>query len=261
MTRSRLGPGRSLPAVALLLWLAGPAAADSWVDLSHPLGADSLYWPGGSPFELDVLSRGSDPEGRWYAANRFRTPEHLGTHLDAPFHFHPEGWPAEKIPLERMRGPAFVLDVRELARAHRDLAVSAEWIQSWERSRGAPLPRGAVVLIWTGWDALWSDRSRYFGTDRLEDASDLHFPGLSGEGAQVLVDRGVNAVGIDTASIDPGPSQLFETHRVLARANVLIYENLTSLGRVPESSAEFFAFALPIRTGTGSPVRAVVRVK
>jgi kynurenine formamidase len=243
------------------LLFAGRAEGESWVDLSHPLGADTLYWPTGSPFELEVLAQGRDPEGRWYAANRFRTPEHLGTHIDAPFHFHPAGWKTDEIPLERMRGPALVVDARDLARGDPNVAIPASALREFETRRGEEIPRGAVVLIRTGWDAYWSDRARYFGTERPADASDLHFPGLAGDAARLLVARGVHAVGIDTASIDPGRSRLFEAHRILAAANVLIYENLSGLAGLPESGAEFFAFALPIRTGTGGPVRALARLE
>ena len=253
---------RGVLSAALVAVLLAPAArAESWIDLTHPLGAHTLYWPGGTPFELEVLAHGRDDRGRWYAANRFRTPEHLGTHLDAPFHFSPEGWKSDEIPLARMRGPAFVLDVREPARRDRDLAVSAARIRAWEKTRGAPLPAGAVLLVRTGWDAFWSEPKRYFGSESLEDASDLHFPGLAPDAARLLVERGIHTVGIDTASIDPGPGRTFEVHRVLAGANVLIYENLRGLGRVPESGGEFVAFALPIVDGTGGPVRAVVRVR
>ncbi len=252
--------GRLAASLFLALVAATPAnAVDTWVDLSHPLGADTLYWPTGSPFELESLSRGADEAGRWYAANRFRTPEHLGTHLDAPFHFDADGWKAAEIPVERMSGPACVIDVRELAQRNRDLAVGAQVLTAWEARHGA-IPRGAVVLVRTGWDRRWSNRAAYFGSEAEANASDLHFPGLALDAAELLVERGVFAVGIDTASIDHGPSQTFEVHRALARAKLLIYENLSGLERLPERGATFMAFALPIRHGTGGPVRAVALV-
>ena len=246
-------------AVLAVAVLGSGARAESWIDLSHPLDARTLYWPGGAPFELEVVSRGRDTQGRWYAANVYRTAEHLGTHLDAPFHFNAGGWKSDEIPIERMRGPAFVLDMRAEAGADADLAVSASQIRNWER-RHRRLPAGGILLVRTGWDARWGDAERYFGSTRLEDASDLHFPGLAADAAALLVERRVHAVGIDTASIDPGPSRVFEAHRKLAAANVLIYENLRGLGRVPGSGAEFMAFALSISSGTGGPVRAVVRL-
>jgi kynurenine formamidase len=254
---------RRIAAVALLPLAAACGAradsADVWIDLSHPLSAETLYWPTGTPFELEVLSRGADSAGRWYAANRFRTPEHLGTHLDAPIHFDPKGWTAEQIPVERMSGPAFVVDARALADADRDLAIPVSALEGFEKTHGG-ISRGAVVLLRTGWDARWPDRARYFGSTKAGDASDLHFPGLSADAARWLVRRGVHAVGIDTASIDPGPSRTFEAHRALGGANVLVYENLRALDRLPARGAVFYAFPLAIRDGTGGPVRAAASI-
>ncbi len=239
--------------------LAPGARADVWVDLTHPLSAETLYWPTGTPFELEVLERSADERGRWYAANRFRTPEHLGTHLDAPFHFAQNGWQTDQIPLERMHGPARVVDVAQAAADERDLAIPLAALEAFEKKHGK-IAAGDVVLLRTGWDARWPHRASYFGSETPGDASDLHFPGLSGAAAEWLARRGVFAVGIDTASIDPGPSQDFEAHRALAAKNVLVYENLRGLDALPARGATFYAFALPIRTGTGGPVRAVARV-
>jgi kynurenine formamidase len=259
--RTRLPTVAALVAAAFGLGLPLRTLAESWIDLSHPLSAQTLYWPTGSPFELEVLARGSDAAGNWLAMNRFRTPEHLGTHVDAPFHFDREGWKMDKIPLEQMVGPAIVIDVRPLAGANRDVAVGASVVKALEKRRGSPLPAGSIVLIRTGWDAYWSDPARYFGTTRTGDASDLHFPGLAPAAARLLAKRGVKGVGIDSASIDPGQNTLFEAHRILAEANILIFENLRGLGEVPQEGAFFYGFALPIVSGTGVPVRAVVSVK
>lgn len=246
-------------AIALFVLLAAAAGPDLFVDLSHPLSGETIYWPTGSPFELEVLDRGSNDEGRWYAANRFRTPEHLGTHLDAPFHFSERGWRSHEIPLARMTGAAVVVDVREAAAADRDLAVSAARLRAFEAAQGK-LGRGSVVLIWTGWDARWPDRVAYLGSDERGSAAGLHFPGLAQDAARLLVERGVTAVGIDTASIDPGPSRRFEAHRALAASNVLVYENLRGLDRLPVRGAVFHAHGLPIVDGTGGPVRALALI-
>ena len=256
--------GRALAALLLATLAAAcgddPHARGAWVDLSHPLDTTTLYWPTGSPFELEQLARGEDDAGRWYAANRLRTPEHLGTHLDAPFHFARGGWTSLEIPLARMTGPAFVLDVSAAADADRALAIPDTELDRLEQRLGHRVPAGSTLLIRTGWDRYWSDRERYFGSGTQGDASDLHFPGRSERAAEWITARGLSGVGIDTASIDPGPSRNFEAHRVLSAANVLIYENLRGLERLPERGARFWAFSLPVRSGTGGPVRAVARL-
>ncbi|NRA98088.1 MAG: cyclase family protein, partial [Planctomycetes bacterium] len=94
-----------------------------------------------------------------------------------------------------------------------------------------------------------------------EAVKELHFPGLAGEAARWLIDeRRMRAVGIDTASIDPGISSDFEAHRVLAAAQVPVLENVASLDRLPSRGFEVIALPMKIRGGSGAPVRILARV-
>ena len=120
------------------------------------------------------------------------------------------------------------------------------------------MPRGAAVLLRTGWSARWPDRKRYLGDDTPGDASRLHFPAYGVEAARLLVDeRGVAALGLDTASLDHGPSRDFPVHRLAAAANVVGYENLTNLDAVPPTGAWLIALPMKIAGGSGGPLRAV----
>jgi kynurenine formamidase len=117
------------------------------------------------------------------------------------------------------------------------------------------------VLLRTGWSARWPDRKRYLGDDTPGDASNLHFPSFGPEASSVLVrDRRVGALGVDTASIDPGTSKDFPVHRLAAEANVPGLENLTSLGELPEVGAWIIALPMKIGGGSGGPLRAVALV-
>src|SRR5262245_53475032 len=87
----------------------------NWIDLSYEYSADTIYWPTAKPFELVVESAQRTPGGYYYAANNFSTSEHGGTHLDAPVHFAEGKWTTEAIPIERLVGPAVVVDVSEAA--------------------------------------------------------------------------------------------------------------------------------------------------
>ena len=71
------------------------------IDLTYPLSPDSLYWPTGSRFEHQQLDWGMSEGGYWYASAAFSSPEHLGTHLDAPIHFGENGWAHADIPVAR----------------------------------------------------------------------------------------------------------------------------------------------------------------
>ena len=77
------------------------------VDLSHPYGSETLYWPTSpSRFEKTVLAFGESDSGYFYSAFSICTPEHGGTHLDAPLHFAADGLSTDKVPLENLIAPA-----------------------------------------------------------------------------------------------------------------------------------------------------------
>lgn len=245
---------------------AGPVAAaglDAFrvVDLSHAFDEDTLYWPT-SPirFELESLSFGPTEGGWFYSANTFSAPEHGGTHLDAPIHFAENGWTTAEIPIDRLVGAGVVLDVSTRAAEDRDYRLSAEDVLAWEEEHGR-VPEGALVLLRTGWDRFWPDAASYLGSDVPGDAGDLHFPSYGEDAARLLVEeRGVSVIGVDTASIDYGPSAGFEVHRLVNGANVPGLENLTGLDEVPATGAWIVALPMKIAQGSGGPLRAVALV-
>lgn len=231
------------------------------VDLSHAFDADTLYWPT-SPtrFDLTTLASGVTEGGWFYSANSFCAPEHGGTHLDAPIHFARGRSTADQIPVRQLVAPAVVIDVAKKAAADPDYRLSVADVRAWEKAHGT-VPGGAIVLLRTGWSARWPDRKRYFGDDAPGDASNLHFPSFGAEAAALLVrDRRVGALGVDTASIDPGASKNFPVHRLAAEANVPGLENLTGLSALPESGAWVIALPMKIAGGSGGPVRAIALV-
>ena len=228
------------------------------MDLSHAFDADTIYWPTEEGFVLERGDDGVTPGGYYYAAHRFRSAEHGGTHIDAPNHFHAGGWTVEEIPLERLVGPAVVVDVTAACATDRDYQVVPADFLRWEGAHG-PLPDGVIVLLRTGFGRFWPDRLRYLGTEeRGPDAvPKLHFPGLHPDAARWLVARGVHAVGLDTASIDFGLSNLFESHRHLFAANVPAFENLANLDALPARGFRIAALPMKIRSGSGAPLRIV----
>jgi kynurenine formamidase len=232
-------------------------ARDRLVDLSHSFNSRTIYWPTATRFTLKEVAHG-ETEGGWhYSANDFSAAEHGGTHLDAPIHFARRGQSTEEVSLRRLVGPAVVVDVRGQAREDRDHLVGVADLRAWERENGR-LARRTIVLLRTGWDRFWPDAERYLGTAERGAAAvpKLHFPGLSQAGARWLVrQRGVRAVGIDTASIDRGQSTRFEAHRVLAAAQVPVFENVANLDELPVEGAQVVALPMKIEGGSGGPLR------
>jgi len=231
------------------------------VDLTHPLNAKTLYWPTSpTTFKLDQLSFGPTPGGWFYSSYAFSAPEHGGTHLDAPIHFGEGKLTVDRVPLEKLIGPAVVIDVAAKTRADGDYRLTRDDVVAFERAHGK-IPAGAIVLLRTGWSTRWPDRKSYLGDDTPNDASKLHFPSFGVEAARLLIqERRAAAIGVDVASIDYGPSQDFMVHRIAAAADVPGIENLTNLNLLPATGALVFALPMKIEGGSGGPVRVVALV-
>jgi len=246
---------------------AAPAAAlegARWVDLTHAFDERTIYWPNNPfGFELEVQTRGETPGGFFYASNAMRAPEHGGTHLDAPVHFHEGALTADQVPIERLVGEACVIDVSATVGEDADHLVSLAEVRAWEGHHG-PIPEGAIVLVRTGWDRYYDDRVKCLGTPKRgsEAIPELHFPGLDPELTQWLVDeRRPKAVGIDTPSVDRGQSTDFRTHRILAARDICGFENVANLAQLPARDAFVLALPMKIAGGTGGPLRIVACVQ
>lgn len=233
-------------------------SATKVVDLSHAFDANTIYWPTEpTGFQLKQEHKGLTKGGFFYYSNAFCSPEHGGTHIDAPMHFAESRWTNAEIPLDRLIRPAVVIDVSDKAAKNADYALTREDILSWEEKNGR-IANGAIVLLRTGWSARWPDRKAYLGDDTPGVATNLHFPSFGAEAAAFLVsDRHASLIGVDTASVDIGPSQDFLVHRIIGAANVPGLENLTNLDQVPATGAVVMAMPMKIAQGSGAPARVV----
>ena len=231
------------------------------VDLTWAFDERTLYWPTSpSAFEMKQLAYGATPGGWFYASNAICTPEHGGTHLDAPIHFAEGKRTADQIPLEQLLAPAVVIDVASKAAANADYRLTADDVRAWESQHGKIAP-GTIVLLRTGWGARWPDRKQYFGDDTPGAVDNLHFPSYGEDAARLLVnERRVAAIGVDTASIDYGQSKDFIVHRVANGADVPGFENVANLERLPARGSFVIALPMKIAGGSGGPLRIVAAV-
>jgi kynurenine formamidase len=247
-------------AVVLALAAAAPAFEvdeSKVVDLTYGFGAQTVYWPTAKGFQLEVVAHGATEAGYFYAANDFCTAEHGGTHMDAPIHFAAAQATADRVPLAAGIGPLVKVDVSATAAADADYRLGVDDLRRWEAEHGA-IPRGAIVVMFSGWGARWPDRKRYLGTDVAGDTDNLHFPGFSKEAAAFLVgERQIDAIGVDTPSLDHGPSKDFIVHRIVNGAGKPGFENLANLDRVPAAGATLIALPMKIEGGSGAPLRAI----
>jgi len=231
------------------------AFSGEWIDLSYDFSDKTIYWVESDGFKKETVAEGPSGKGYYYSAYKFCTPEHGGTHLDAPRHFAEGKQTVDEVPLDKLIGSAVKIDVSTKAAANRDYQIAVEDLTAWESSNGA-IPENGIILFQTGYGKFWGDRVNYMGSEPGSDQK--HFPGLSREAANWLIqNRKVKAVGIDTASIDFGQSQTFDTHVALMTQNVSALENVANIEKMPVRGATVIALPMKIKGGSGAPLRIV----
>lgn len=212
------------------------------IDLSHPLSAATPAFPGDPSPEIKIFDSTELPNDRGTRhlnCSHLAMSLHCGTHMDAPFHFFGDRATIDQIPLDRVVGRA------TLVRLPWDVAgptIEAAHLTSYE----SRLKTTRRVVFNTLWHHRWGQ----------EDYFTAH-PVITGAAARVLLEWGVQLVGVDTPSVDRPP---FEAHLALLGGDVLIVENLTNLDAIPGDEFELIAAPLAIVGRDGSPVRAMAIV-
>jgi arylformamidase len=201
-----------------------------WIDISQTLEPGMTVWPGDTAFET---SRAMDLDaGDPYTVGSITLGLHTGTHADAPSHFERSGAAIADCELRVFVGPVFVLEVPFPGPIDSEFAHGIQ---------AAPLER-LIFKTGTGVEQGWHEG----------------FSFLSAEAAQVLVDKGVRLLGLDTPSVDEASSLTWPAHRILAAAGVVILENLR-LAEVESGWYELVALPLKLKNLEASPVRAVLK--
>ena len=202
-----------------------------WIDISQPLHNEIAEWPGDTPFSYDVAY--SKTETGSVNIGKLSTSTHMGTHIDAPFHFDDNGLKVLDLPIDLYIGRARVVDVSGKESIGR---VELEAIDFGGAER---------ILLKTG---SRPDSNVFPET----------FTYLRPDIGPLLKERGVRLIGVDTPSVDPETSKTVSAHHALNDNGVMILENIVLSG-VEAGDYELIALPLPIKEGDGSPVRAVLR--
>jgi kynurenine formamidase len=166
---------------------------------------------------------------------------HTGTHMDAPYHFVKNGAKIHQIPVARLFGNAILIKLSK----GKDQAITKNDLVSFERKNGK-IPASSSIVFFTGWQKNLN-QDFYFHNN----------PGLSKSGAEYLAAKKINLVGIDSPSIDLGKDKKFTVHKILAKNNILIIENLSNLNKITSGNFNFVILPLKLKDATGSPVRAI----
>jgi kynurenine formamidase len=226
---------------------ATTAATSHIVDLGHPLRETDPSWTGEKVFTHTTTGK---PGSSDFYSGRFASDEHFGTHLDAPAHLGGT-LTVDRIPVGRLVRPGICINVATKAQSNDDYQLTLEDVRAFEQAHG-PIPEGAIVLVATGWDRHWNQPARY------RNARDgvMHFPGLSRDAAAYLAnERHVSGIGIDSPSVDYGPSTDFAVHRTTHARNVFHIENATGLTALPPRGFTLIVAPLNIADASGSPTR------
>jgi len=203
-------------------------------DVTVPITNTMPVWPSDPPVQLTPKSHMSRDNTHTVRLTHIEMGSHTGTHIDAPWHFVPNGRRLNEIPIETLVGPATVFAINQrssIARAD----VEQLSLDGVER-----------VLFKTDNSQHWSDGKFY-----------ENFVYLEPEAAQVLVDRGVKLVGIDYLSIDKFKSEKHPSHFVLLERNVVIVEGL-NLSRVTPGPYRMTALPLNLQDADGAPTRVIL---
>jgi arylformamidase len=202
-------------------------------DISVPIRSGGLVYPGNP--EIDIALQQAVAKGASANVSTIKFGSHTGTHADASRHFFDDGQPVDKIPLDRLIGRALVIgfgdDVRSVGAAELQQHDLKDHKRILLRTRNSPF------------------------LSRKEFVKDYTF--LAPDGAQYLVDKGVELVGIDYLSIEQFHSGHHRTHRTLLERSVVIVEGL-DLSEPPSGEYQFICLPLRIEGCDGAPARAVL---
>jgi len=232
--------------------LAQGATFSKVVDLTHPLGEDFPTYFGQKQLEIEVLNTYEKDK---FNQNRWHIVEHTGTHLDAPYHFSADGPSADRIEVGNLVVPLVVIDVKEKAAQNPDYAVTPEDITAWESANG-PLPENCCVAMNSGWAAhLMTEKFR-----NADAQGTMHFPGFAKAATDLLMERRVAGIAVDTLSLDPGNSKDFAVHYAWLPAGRWGMECVANLDQVPAKGATLVVGGPKIVGATGGPTRLLALV-
>lgn len=201
-------------------------------DISPPVHAGSPVFPGDAAFRQEWAA--TLGPGCPVNVSTLHLSPHTGAHADAPLHYDPQGATAGALDLGPFLGRCRVIHV-----------IGVRPLVLWQHLADAldDLPPRVLVRTYERMPA---------------EHWDPDLPAYHADTIERLADRGVQLVGIDSASIDPADSKTLDSHQVVRRRGLRVLENLV-LDAVPAGDYELIALPLKLTTADASPVRAVLR--
>ena len=204
-------------------------------DISLPISPELPVWPGDPAI---VLEQGSSTDaGAHDNVSRLACSVHTGTHVDAPHHFLNNHRTVEMLSLDVLTGPTQVVRIPDDVKA-----VTADVLDNAGVRAGTER-----LLIRSANSGLWKNGQKDFFTG---------FVGITADGAEWLVEKGIKLVGIDYLSVAPY-KQSVPTHRILLEAGMVILEGV-DLSAIQPGNYNLFCLPLKLVGSDGAPARAIL---
>ncbi|EHC19531.1 cyclase family protein [Fischerella thermalis JSC-11] len=217
------------------------------IHLSHVIDTNIPQWRGDPAVEFETVA---EIETDGYYLRRFSLGEHSATHVNAPKSFYNSGAAIDQYAAESLVLPAVVINIQQQVAINPDYSLTVADILLWEKQHGE-IPLGNLVLLYTGWQEKWCDRTAFINQDAQ---GNMHFPGFGSDAAEFLLnERHITGVGIDTHGIDSGQDTNFTINNLVLAKPRIVLENLTNLDQLPPKGATLVIGILRLRDGSGSP--------
>lgn len=218
----------------------------SIIDLTHVLKTSNPTWNGSCGFEQTIVKdyTGSDADVK-FRVQKINMHAGIGTHIDAPAHCIPKGKTIDQLSLEDLCVPCCMVDISK--KAHESYSLTIDDIFAFEDNHGKISPE-TCIIVHTGWDRFWDYSDKY--------RNDYKYPSISKEAAELLLERNVAGIGIDTLSPDR-PESGFIVHHLFLGAGKYIIENIAHANKLPPKGAYSLALPLNNEAGTEAPLRLV----
>jgi arylformamidase len=207
---------------------------NNWIDISVTVRPGMVTWPDNPPVRVDRVMQME--QGDVCNVSNLSLGAHTGTHMDGLLHFIANGKGLEKMPLDATIGPARVIEIKD-----RVSIKPADLIPH-------RLKKGERILFKT------RNSKRSWKMDRFDE----DFIYIAQEAAQLLVNKGVQTVGVDYLSVGGFKKDGVETHQILLGAGVWVIEGL-NLAKVAPGKYDLICLPVKIDHSDGAPARAILR--
>ena len=208
------------------------------VDLTLEITSEMITFPG---YPIPTFIEWSRFQIQGYVSECMFLSTHTGTHMDAPYHFNPNGATIDQVEVNRY--VCYNAILVKIPKNSNQMITSHDIIHN---SKNEIKPKDTIVFS-TGWENQIEEKDKYMKNN----------PGLSNDAAEYLVEKKVNAVAIDSPSIDIGTDNEFVAHKILLSNQILVVENLCNLNRINNAKFTLLITPLKLVRASGSPIRAI----